>query len=773
MEAQDNPGGSMSKLSQGAKDMAGSTATEKKIEPDSMVSLQGQIRKLYHDLKTANNQLSLVRQQKTMANDELKVVDNKYEKKIKGLEKDVENLTKQAQKDSQLAKKVQGGDDEQGKQVTALITKNERYMKELDELQTEIRAIHCISKGIHPDKVDKQPEKYKEHPHKWYKESLEKWIADHAKLQGRYKALEKHVEDRKKIDTMELNASITRYRVVALMRVLDAIFETAGADKLDPITCIARNQHLRDDVQGLRDCMVKVIDLVLMEASDRVAGGPTVEINSIFRDEMTRFPAFDRCERLRQVLIPGFGAPAQQVSATTTPSSGAPIGETTKVNAKGIVVQPSDSQSNKMPISKKAKKAKKKTKSANAATVKPTASSSSSTPVANDATQGSGPKKSLAKSINETNPPKLGPAKMNGSATKDVDATSKALQDENQALKTSKVTGKQPKITHVDASKILSQAQYPVTETSSEEHRLIPCYTEEDMRKIQDKVARLEARLLRKVDDNLMARIKISALQEKHCGDYPKPCTHITSTKINLQSNNCDRVDCERYRLYIREAREREEYMEKYIEVLSPMFLAGQAVRLQFLEEARAALAGEKPDENIVREGLKAARAANGDLDNLLLTEARNADDHFTYQAFQDVYKAKSHEDWEALPELLQKTLNCQATIRFAKNLPAVDGMRLLLNAHENLCDRLIKRFYKYVYGKTALYEANSNHWVLINQLEWLTDEILMFDGENSVKKYEEFMEKENKKPKVTVKRYPGAERTWRKRNLETESAAE
>ena len=55
---------------------------------------------------------------------------------------------------------------------------------------------------------------------------------------------------------------------------------------------------------------------------------------------------------------------------------------------------------------------------------------------------------------------------------------------------------------------------------------------------------------------------------------------------------------------------------------------------------------------------------------------------------------------------------------------------------------KLVERFQKFVDGKTPLFEANVNHWFLLDRLEWLTTEILEFDKEKSVERYFEFMVK-------------------------------
>ncbi|KAH6719592.1 hypothetical protein BKA61DRAFT_593138 [Leptodontidium sp. MPI-SDFR-AT-0119] len=189
------------------------------------------------------------------------------------------------------------------------------------------------------------------------------------------------------------------------------------------------------------------------------------------------------------------------------------------------------------------------------------------------------------------------------------------------------------------------------------------------------------------------------------------------------------------------------------------MAAIGTAVRIWFIEEARAALAGEEPNACIVRDGINASRAANGELDNNLFAGSDTLDDHPLYQTFQKIYLTKPRDDWEDLPELLKKTIDCQATIRFAKNLPNVASMRVLLHAHEKLSYQLIGRFQKFVDGKTELYEANINHWFLLDRLEWLTDEILLFDGERSVERYWKFMDTDGMNPKVRVKPWPGAEK--------------
>lgn len=180
--------------------------------------------------------------------------------------------------------------------------------------------------------------------------------------------------------------------------------------------------------------------------------------------------------------------------------------------------------------------------------------------------------------------------------------------------------------------------------------------------------------------------------------------------------------------------------LQEYINVIAPMATIGSAVRIQFLEEARAALEGDSPNECIMREGLLAARGANGETDNNLFAGSDTIDEQPLFKVFEKIYNIKPREDWEDLPELLKRTIDCQATVRFMKNLPATADMLILLNGHEKLCEQLIGRFKKWVDRKTELFEANVNHWFLLDRLEWLTDEILLFEGEKSVERFQRYM---------------------------------
>lgn len=305
------------------------------------------------------------------------------------------------------------------------------------------------------------------------------------------------------------------------------------------------------------------------------------------------------------------------------------------------------------------------------------------------------------------------------------------------------------------------------------------------MHTLIDEHTKTKATLKQKIEDIVTLSRRLTSVQAAHCPNYPNQCTHTPAAAPSINNRPCERAVCQSMRSVIKQYEESEAEMEEYIRVVEPMAEIGSIIRVQYIEEARAALAGEKPNVATVLAGTQAAHGANGELDNNLFAGCDDLDDHPLYQAFQGIYKNKPREDWEELPELLKKTLDCQATIRFAKNLPDVREMDVLLNGHEKLCDQLIGRFKKFVDGKTQMYEANLNHWLLLDRLEWLTDEILLFDEKLSVERFWAFMvrnfppfsflfvcrlrdptnpmqTKDGMKPKVKVKRWPGAEQEFR-----------
>ena len=228
--------------------------------------------------------------------------------------------------------------------------------------------------------------------------------------------------------------------------------------------------------------------------------------------------------------------------------------------------------------------------------------------------------------------------------------------------------------------------------------------------------------------------------REAHCSNFPAKCTHLPYEHSNVTRLPCTRRDCMARSGEVTRQGETISELQEYINVIAPMATIGSAVRIQFLEEARAALEGDSPNECIMREGLLAARGANGDIDNNLFAGSDTIDEHPLFKVFEKIYNIKPREDWEDLPELLKRTIDCQATVRFMKNLPATADMLILLNGHEKLCEQLIGRFKKWVDRKTELFEANVNHWFLLDRLEWLTDEILLFEGEKSVERFQRYM---------------------------------
>ena len=228
--------------------------------------------------------------------------------------------------------------------------------------------------------------------------------------------------------------------------------------------------------------------------------------------------------------------------------------------------------------------------------------------------------------------------------------------------------------------------------------------------------------------------------REAHCSNFPAKCTHLPYEHSNVTRLPCTRRDCMARSGEVTRQGETIAELQEYINVIAPMATIGSAVRIQFLEEARAALEGDSPNECIMREGLLAARGANGETDNNLFAGSDTIDEHPLFKVFEKIYNIKPREDWEDLPELLKRTIDCQATVRFMKNLPATADMLILLNGHEKLCQQLIGRFKKWVDGKTELFEANVNHWFLLDRLEWLTDEILLFEGEKSVERFQKYM---------------------------------
>lgn len=82
------------------------------------------------------------------------------------MEKEVADQRRQAQQNLQLAKKIQDWNEEQGRQCTSLVTKNEQYLNDKNELQVQIEAMDYLLKNVTPEEVRGKP--LKTHPISWY-----------------------------------------------------------------------------------------------------------------------------------------------------------------------------------------------------------------------------------------------------------------------------------------------------------------------------------------------------------------------------------------------------------------------------------------------------------------------------------------------------------------------------------------------------------------------------------------------------------------------------
>ncbi|KAL5326535.1 hypothetical protein ACEPPN_004221 [Leptodophora sp. 'Broadleaf-Isolate-01'] len=711
MEAQSAPEGFYDVLTQDADAATRSPASKKKPGSESMLVLQRQLTKLRNDLKTSNTQLSLVRQQKTKANDELKVVDKKYEKKIKGLEKEVADQRRQAQQNLQLAKKIQDWNEEQGRQCTSLVTKNEQYLNDKNELQVQIEAMDYLLKNVTPEEVRGKP--LKTHPISWYIDCLGAWRLNLAKVEGKCKALEEALSNQKKLHNKELSAAFKKAeadRLKAVSDILIGLFHVAGLDDEKTIDNITKDRELNGESKEVRDEMIKLLEGILIEAAKKSPSGS--DARSMYAAPRKEVKAMPEEEKIAIVTRPRNRPPV----SPKTPKQ-------TDTNVEASIKVPSATQGvSRRAVSEGTQSPALKVKAVVTDKISPTPTICS--PQENQSN------KSLCPAIPPKAPSRqkmIARSPEDGITTVSVNLTAtvnnlRELREESKAVKM------------VKAAK-------------------------EEMQKILTEQMKTNNTLSQKIEEILALRGHLAAIQTIHCPNFPNPCNHVPPPGFDADTKRCKRMDCQGLRLDFEYNQKKTEELEEYISLIEPMAAIGTAIRIWFIEETRAALAGEEPNACIVRDGINASRAANGELDNNLFAGSDTLDDHPLYQTFQKIYLTKPRDDWEDLPELLKKTIDCQATIRFAKNLPNVASMRVLLHAHEKLSYQLIGRFQKFVDGKTELYEANINHWFLLDRLEWLTDEILLFEGEKSVERYWKFIDTDGMNPKVRVKRWPGAEK--------------
>ncbi|PVH73539.1 hypothetical protein DL98DRAFT_659384 [Cadophora sp. DSE1049] len=730
MEAPTSPVGFYNALSQDTNvDVARSPAgDEKKPESESALtqSLQRQVAKLRNDLKTSNTQLSLVRQQKSKANDKLKVIDQKYEKKIKNFEKEAADQKKKADQNLQLAKKIQDWNDEQAKQCTALVNKNEQCMNEKFELQLQIEAMDCLLKNISPDTIRKQPSKT--HPFNWYKECLAEWRLNLAKVEGKCKALEEALDNEKKTHNKELSSVIIkgeteRQRMVG--NILIGLFQVSGLDDEDTVNRIAKAHGPGTESTEVREKMINLLEGILTEAAKKSkSGSDPKDMYAALSKEVKGLPEAEKmaiyATPTHRLLVGAKSSPVKQPKESPNVNTNVP--STTK-DIPNPVVTPV--KTTPIPKAAGAAATTPMPEVARPATRRP--------PIA---TTGSMPEEKELPNVDsqraptpppkDPNRPKTIAGKAKSAVSWAVNATLNSLRDENKPQEEIKNTIADPR----DAQ----------------------------IRKLLDQHRRSVAALKTSIGEISELNKKLRQFQEVHCSNFPSKCTHMPWDTIDITRTPCTRRDCiERIREVKRQEQTIDE-LQEYINVIAPMATIGSAVRIQFLEEARAVLEGDEPNECIVREGVLAVRGANGEVDNNLFAGSDTIDEHPLFQIFEKIYETKPREDWEDLPELLKRTIDCQATVRFAKNLPATAEMRILLEGHEKLCERLVGRFKKWVDGKTEMFEANVNHWFLLDRLEWLTDEILMFEGDKSFKRFREYIDKDGNNPKVRVKRWPGAE---------------
>ncbi|CAL3964660.1 unnamed protein product [Diplocarpon coronariae] len=189
---------------------------------------------------------------------------------------------------------------------------------------------------------------------------------------------------------------------------------------------------------------------------------------------------------------------------------------------------------------------------------------------------------------------------------------------------------------------------------------------------------------------------------------------------------------------------------------LKPAVQLGILVRLNFMDRVRAAVQGVERSEFARREMLRAI-TANGILDDWVLdrinTEEYKEDRPMRDLAgmFVHIYGCGPGGEYASLPEMVRATIECRANVLFAEDLPETSEVDVLRAAHEKLCQKLMSRYSKFLAGKTPLFEANPNHWFLLDRLEWLTDEILEFEEATSWETFVQFMEKDGMNPKVDI----------------------
>ncbi|KAK0124640.1 hypothetical protein ONS95_009587 [Cadophora gregata] len=724
METPSSPASFNDTLSQ--DETAPSPANDEKkpgFESALVNSLQRQVAKLRNDLKTSNTQLSLVRQQKTKATDQLKAIDQRYEKKIKNLEKEAAEQKRNAEQNLQLAKKIQDWNDEQSKQCSALMQKNEKCISDKFELQLQIEAMDCMLNNITPDMVRKST--YKTHPLSWYTDCMAVWRVNLAKVEGKCKALEAALENEKKTHNKELSSlilkgEIERQNVVG--NVLIGLFKVSGLNDEETVNRIAKAHGPGTESTEVRQKMIKLLEDILAEASrDSKSGSDPMAMYAALSKEVKGLPVVEKmapyATPTHRLLVGGKTASQPMTSPnvndnapSTTKDIPKPADNTVKtITIKKTALAPRDTSTTPTP------------EVSRPATRRPPIATKSSL---REELPSADSQRSHNIPLKDSSRPKTIAGKAKSAVSWAVKSTLNTLRDDNK-----------------------EEIKNALTDPRDAQ-----------IQRLLDQYKKCAAALKASISDTTELDKQLRQFQEVHCTNFPSKCTHMPWDTVDIIHTPCPRRDCINR---VTEATQQEqivEQLQEYINVIAPMATIGSAVRIQFLEEARAALEGDEPNECIILEGILAARGANGEVDNNLFAGSDTLDEHPLFQIFEKIYEAQSREDWEDLPELLKRTIDCQATIRFAKNLPATTEMMVLLQGHDELCERLVGRFKKWVDGKTEMFEANVNHWFLLDRLEWLTDEILMFEEEKSVDRFLEYIDKDGNNPKVRVKRWAEAE---------------
>ncbi len=226
----------------------------------------------------------------------------------------------------------------------------------------------------------------------------------------------------------------------------------------------------------------------------------------------------------------------------------------------------------------------------------------------------------------------------------------------------------------------------------------------------------------------------------------------LKATKSHLRRTQAENAALKsKYATELRESQREVDQLKKTRQTLKPLVDVGVTIRLRFLEQAKGTLeAGNKvKSQFMVSDGNITAYGGNGIADTALFIAGFLSDTDPLMTVFEKICKV-STTAYSVFAVSSKRCLDSDVTRRSSRKIDDCVPNADLQKIHHDLCRVTFKAWndkkrlvmdkgYK---GLVSLgyaakcYDEELNNWIIMDRLEWLTEELLNFDKQKSMKRW-------------------------------------